>query len=255
MANGRTAESLAGESPTLGAVLGAAYVRGLRSSGVACTAKHFAAYTQETNRGLEGSGFVYSVDADERTMFEVYYAPVEAMIADGLAGVMCSYNRVNGTPACAAPELLERDLRSRLNFSGWVLSDWWAVSSPCAASRGLDQNMPGNDGSFDALHVLGANTDGEQTLRTMATRVLRGMLAAGDSPLGALAAPTCAVGCDCGPTLREANATSAAHVALAREVASSAAVLLKNEGGVLPRAVLAFLGDFPFLLSELATVL
>ena len=87
--NGRTAESLAGESPALGAVLGAAFVLGLQGAGVACVAKHFSVYTQETNRAIEGNGATqaYSTDVDERTLHEVYYWPVHAMIRAGLQGV------------------------------------------------------------------------------------------------------------------------------------------------------------------------
>lgn len=98
--NGRAAESMAGEEPTLGAIHGAAFVAAVQAEGVAATAKHFASYWQETNRGLEGGGVQYSSDADERTLFEVYYAPYASMIEAGLASVMCSFNRLNGTNAC-----------------------------------------------------------------------------------------------------------------------------------------------------------
>ena len=56
---------------------------------------------------------------------------------------MCSYNRVNGTAACANHQTLVDDLKGRLNFSGWVMSDWAATHSAVAAAKGgLDQEMP-----------------------------------------------------------------------------------------------------------------
>jgi len=37
---------------------------------------------------------------------------------------MCSYNKVNGTYACANKNILNNDLRDQLGFKGWVLTDW-----------------------------------------------------------------------------------------------------------------------------------
>ena len=48
--NGRFAEYLSGEEPLLGAALGGAYVRGVQSVGVAASAKHFVANSQEAMR-------------------------------------------------------------------------------------------------------------------------------------------------------------------------------------------------------------
>jgi beta-glucosidase-like glycosyl hydrolase len=42
---------------------------------------------------------------------------------------MCSYNAVNGKPACASPELLRGTLRRDLGFTGVIVSDCGAVDS------------------------------------------------------------------------------------------------------------------------------
>ena len=67
---------------------------------------------------------------------------------------------------------------------------------------------------------------------------------------GAYDAPLCTAGCDCEPFFYGVNVTSDAHVALARSIAASSAVLLKNGGanggGVLPlapSAVVALVGS------------
>ena len=39
----------------------------------------------------------------------------------------CAYNAVNGTHACGLRDLLSRDLRERMGFEGWVMSDWRAA--------------------------------------------------------------------------------------------------------------------------------
>ena len=87
---------------------------------------------QETKRSSQSS------DADERTLFEVYYPPFAAAVSAGVASVMCGYNRVNGVHACGNSHVLQRHLRQRLGFRGWVMSDWWAVHSAGGALRIAD---------------------------------------------------------------------------------------------------------------------
>ena len=82
-------------------------------------------------------------------------------------------------------------------------------------------------GDFDLgrLHAEGANPV------EMARRILRGMFMA-----NAFAQPVCSVGQDCWPYIYEAMATTSDHADLAHEIAIGSAVLLKNDGGVLPIA-------------------
>ena len=47
----------------------------------------------------------------------------------GASGVMCSYNKVNGTYACADAGALARDLKGTMGFRGFVQSDWGATHS------------------------------------------------------------------------------------------------------------------------------
>ena len=55
---------------------------------------------------------------------------------------MCSYNRIRRIWSCENPETLQRDLKERLGFEGWVMSDWGATHST-SINAGLDQEMPG----------------------------------------------------------------------------------------------------------------
>ena len=90
--------------------------------------KHWAFNEQETNRMNESSV------VDERTAWELYYPPFEAGVNAGAGSVMCSYNRVNGTHACGNEELLRRDLKQRMGFRGFVMTDWWALHHPAEQS-------------------------------------------------------------------------------------------------------------------------
>ena len=217
---GRNFEYMSGEDPHLGAAMGAPTVRGIQSRGVIATAKHYVLNNQEEQRGNMSS------DVDERTLRQIYLPPFAAAVEAGVGAIMCGYNRVNGAWACEDAETL-RTLRSELNFSGWVMSDWGAThSTAAAANAGLDMEMPG--GSFlttDALRRAIANGSlAPAAVARMATRVLTSMYAAGvmdaaqQQPAGT----------------PDANATSAAHDALAQRLATSAAVLLKNSGRLLP---------------------
>lgn len=246
---GRNAEYLSGEEPGLGAAMASALVGGVQSTGVVAVAKHFALNQQETDRD---STDVY---VDERALWEVYYPPFAAAVEAGVASVMCSYNKINGSHACGARGLLLRDLRGRMGFEGWVMSDWWAVHETEAAAEGVDQNMPGNDGYFSrealaGLEQAAGDTPIDETgglpaaapappaapaamgeaglpyglVGRMAFRVVRGAMR-----VGAYDGLGCHVGCDCGPVMMSAVATSAAHRDAARGIAAASVVLLKNE--------------------------
>ena len=46
--------------------------------------------------------------------------------------MMCSFNRINGDWSCGNNDTLRVDLKERLGFQGFVMSDWGAYScSPC----------------------------------------------------------------------------------------------------------------------------
>lgn len=66
---------------------------------------------------------------DVRRDLHASYTPAfKACILEGRAeSVMCSYNAVNGKPACASPELLQGTLRRDLGFEGVIVSDCGAV--------------------------------------------------------------------------------------------------------------------------------
>ncbi|HKR84033.1 MAG TPA: glycoside hydrolase family 3 C-terminal domain-containing protein, partial [Terriglobales bacterium] len=59
------------------------------------------------------------------------------------AGVMCSYNRVNGEYACDNQYLLTEVLKRSWKFPGFVLSDWGAAHSiEKASAAGMDHEQP-----------------------------------------------------------------------------------------------------------------
>lgn len=218
--NGRGFE-YAGEDPLLAGATAASLVRGIQSRHVIATVKHLALNDQETNRTTMSS------DASERVQQELYLPPFEAAVRAGVGAAMCAYNRVGGTYACSNRPLLTGTLKSRMGFSGFVVSDFMATHATSDANAGLDMELP-------AAKHFGGNLRAVSRARLddMAKRVLTSMFRIGlvDHP----------------PHRPLATATTASSLSVATRVAQSGAVLLRNTG-VLPIAPsarsIAVIGD------------
>ena len=204
--------------------MAAAATQGIQSKHVVANAKHFILNNQEVNRGD------VSVQISERALQEMYMPPFAASVKAGVGSIMCSYNRIGGgtdagSYSCEHNATLNTDLRDRLGFKGFVMSDWGATHST-SISQGLDQEMPGGDFMGDPLkkRVLSNGTDhiAESTVDRSVTRVLTPFFQVGlfDKPN-----PN---------TDDQANVSTAASMTVARELAENSTVLLKNAGGLLP---------------------
>ncbi|MEV6413553.1 glycoside hydrolase family 3 N-terminal domain-containing protein [Kribbella sp. NPDC051718] len=117
---GRVEETL-GEDPYLVGMLGSAYVRGLQSSGVIATLKHFAGYS--ASRAGRNHG---PVSIGRRELLDVILPTFEMAIGDA-GSVMTSYADLDGLPAGADSWLFTQVLRDEWGFAGTVVSDYWAV--------------------------------------------------------------------------------------------------------------------------------
>eukprot|EP00928_Gymnodinium_smaydae_P092142 TRINITY_DN75953_c0_g1_i1.p1 TRINITY_DN75953_c0_g1~~TRINITY_DN75953_c0_g1_i1.p1 ORF type:complete len:731 (-),score=98.44 TRINITY_DN75953_c0_g1_i1:312-2504(-) len=222
--NGRNFEYLSGEDPHLGAVLTSAYVLGVQSRGVMAVAKHFAFNEQETDRHSENS------EVDDRVAWELYYPPFQAAVDAGVGAVMASYNLVNGTHATESAALLQRDLKNKMGFEGFVMSDWLATYSADAISNGLDQEMPGTLPPGAPFNVSFTNESLSQPqrrphMKEAATRILSSVYRIGLDKRPGCIPPHCVE--------RATDQTSQSHRALARKAAIQALVMLKNDG-ILP---------------------
>ncbi len=207
------------EDPLLSGRIGAAFVRGVQSQGVATTAKHFVANDAEFERNT-----IDSV-VDERALRELYLLPFELIVKEGGGlGIMTSYNRLNGTYCSEHPELLKRILRDEWGFEGFIVTDWFSAGSTRISSEaGLDLQMPG-PGRFYGPALAQAVSAGEVEEDLLDAQVRR-MLGVWNR-MGALDQP------DDG---EERSIDRPEHRALAREAAIDSMVLLKNSG-LLPLA-------------------
>ncbi len=205
------------EDPLLSGEMAAAMIRGVQSTGTAASLKHFAVNNQEKRR------MTISAVVDERALRETYLRSFEIAVKKGRpATVMCAYNRLNGEYCSENKKLLTDILRDEWGFDGIVLSDWNAVHDRALGIlAGLDLQMPGNGGYNDAkiLEAVKSNALSEEDLDKVLCRVVSFILT-------------------CVQNKKESfEADKTKHHQLAVKAAEQCAVLLKNDGHLLPGSV------------------
>jgi beta-glucosidase len=122
-----------GEDPFLTGEIAAAEIQGIQSQHVMPQVKHFVGYDTDAD----------NVWMNDQTLHEIYVAPFDAAIRAGVSTIMCSYNHVNGTYACGNEYTLTKILRDELAFKGFVTSHWGATHDVTFINDGLDMEMPG----------------------------------------------------------------------------------------------------------------
>lgn len=235
---GRTGESY-GEDPYLAAEMAAGYVRGLMGRDpkylkAVPTAKHYFANNSEFDRHVGSS------DMDGRDMREFYLYPYKRLIEDEkLPSIMSSYNAVNHVPTSASAFYLDTLARRTYGMKGYVTGDCAAIEDIWnghyfvgtreeAAAAGLKAGVDSDCGSIYQRFAISA---WEQGLLSMAEidRALVNMftirMRTGEFDPEQMVPYT---------RFEPSRVSSAAHRALAAELAVRTPVLLKNEGRILP---------------------
>jgi beta-glucosidase len=119
-----------GEDPYLTGILGTSFVQGLQGSDpfylkADATPKHFVAHS-----GPEEGRDSFNTRASAHDLADTYLPAFHAVTTQGKsAALMCSYNAINGTPSCANDSLLQKRVRDRWGFGGYVVSDCDAVGN------------------------------------------------------------------------------------------------------------------------------
>lgn len=202
------------EDPYLAGKLAAGFLRGAEAQGVGTSLKHFAANSQEKSR------FTSDSVMDERTLRELYLTAFEIAVKEGRPStVMCAYPKLNGVHCSDNKALLTDILRTEWGFDGMVVTDWGAMNDRIEGFRaGCDLNMPGGSEYMEkkALAAVRAGTLPERCVDDAARRVLKLALRAAEM------------------RKEKASCDYEAHHALAGRAAAESAVLLKNDGGLLP---------------------
>lgn len=236
-----------GEDPYLTSRMGISFVRGLQGMDpvtgapldpkyrkLDATAKHFAVHS-----GPEADRHTFDVHPSRQDLYDTYLPAFEALVKEGdVHAVMGAYNRVYGESASASQFLLLDTLRRDWGFTGYVMSDCWAivdiwknhriVATPeQAAALAVKKGTELNCGSTYAKHLPLAVQQGlisEAELDDALTRLMTARMR-----LGMFDPPEQVKWAQIPYSVNQ----SPAHDALARKMAQESIVLLKNDG-VLP---------------------
>ena len=216
------------EDPYLSGKMAAAYVRGIQSEGIAACPKHFAVNSQELRRMASDSVL------DERTLRELYLTGFEIVVKEAAPKtIMSSYNLVNGTYANENAHLLQDILRRDWGFSGAVVTDWGGSNDHALGVKNgstLEMPAPGGDAVRELLKAVETGKISESDVDARLDELL-----------------TLVLDTHAAVQKHSRSFDADAHHALARRAAAESAVLLKNDGGILPLATgarVAVIGDF-----------
>ncbi|CAK9145207.1 unnamed protein product [Ilex paraguariensis] len=233
-----------GEDPILAAKYAASYVKGLQGNAgerlkVAACCKHYTAYDLDNWSGVDR--FHFNAQVSKQDIEDTFDVPFRECVMEGkVASVMCSYNQVNGIPACADPKLLRNTIRGAWRLNGYIVSDCDSVgvfydnqhytSTPEeAAADAIKAGLDLDCGDFLGLHTGDAIKKGilneadisDALVNTVTVQMRLGMFDGETSSqlFGNL-----------GPR----DVCTPAHQELALDAARQGVVLLKNHGPSLP---------------------
>ncbi|XP_073126538.1 probable beta-D-xylosidase 5 [Henckelia pumila] len=240
-----------GEDPYVVGEYAVNYVRGLqdvegtenatdlnsRPLKVAACCKHYAAYDVDNWLGIERYNFDARVT--EQDMQETFLKPFEMCVKDGdVSSVMCSYNKINGIPACADPRLLRGKIRGEWDLHGYIVSDcdsievminhqkWLKDEPEDAVAQALKAGLDLDCGNYYTNYARNSVSKGKVSEKDI------------DVALKYLYIVLMRLGFFDGiPQLEDLNMTNVCtseHIELATEAAREGIVLLKNTNQTLP---------------------
>ncbi len=228
-----------GEDPFLTSRMGVRFVQGLQGHDenymkAAACAKHFAVHS-----GPEGIRHGFDSKVSKQDLHETYLPAFKACVQEGkVEAVMPAYNSVNGVPCCANRELLTELLREQWGFAGHVVSDCGAIrdihehhgytktapeSAAAALNSGCDLNC-GNIYEYLPMAVRKGWVD-EARLDEAVTNLLTARM-----KLGVLDEKVATPFDEIPYTVVQSGPMQQLNL----KAAEKSAVLLKNEGNLLP---------------------
>nr|AJK31203.1 Xyl3A [Humicola insolens] len=207
---------------------------------IIATCKHYAGYDLESWQGTTRHDFDARITPQE--LAEYYMQPFQQCARDSKVGsIMCSYNRVNGVPACASDYLLNKVLREHWNWTesnNYITSDCEAVAdvslnhkyAPTLAAgtamcfnNGMDLSCE-YEGSSDIPGAWNSGALNETIVDRALVRLFQGLVHGGyfDGPTNEWA------------SLGRADVDTPYARQLALQSAIDGLVLLKNDRNTLP---------------------
>lgn len=237
---GRIEETF-GEDPYLVGEIGLAAIRGFQGTTLPLAKdKVYVTLKHMTGHGAPESGTnIGPATVSERTLRENFFPPFERAVTElPVMSVMPSYNEIDGIPSHANRWLLNDVLRGEWGFKGVVLSDYFAIrelitrhkmfdnpkdAAVAAMNATVDFETPDGEAYQLLPELVREGRISQDQIDTSVRRILKLKFLAGlfeDPYVDAKAAA------------KKTETPDA--IALAREAAREAVILLKNDKGVLP---------------------
>ena len=230
-----------GEDPYLTSQLGMSFVEGLQGNDpkyfrVIATPKHYAVHS-----GPESDRHRFNVDPTPHDLWDTYLPAFRATIVQAKAdSIMCAYNAIDNSPACASKELLQDILRGDWGFKGFVTSDCGAVDD--FYEPNAHHTSPDKESAAAAGIKAGTDTNCGTTYLALTRAVQKGLIKESeiDVSLKRLFTARMKLGLFDPPSqvpyasIPYSEVDSPAHRELALKSAHEAMVLLKNSNGTLP---------------------
>jgi beta-N-acetylhexosaminidase len=233
-----------GEDPAMAARMGAAFIRGLQSSGMIATGKHFPGHGDTGNN----SHLALPVVSVSRSRLDsVELVPFRAAVTSGVGAIMTFHGAMpaldsSGVPGTLSQKVITNLLRNELRFRGVIISDamdmrgvldqYGAVEAvKRAVAAGVDVLIQPLDVTETIDAVVAGVTEGRYTEARLDESVRR-ILEAKES-VGLHRRKL--VDLD---SLRYVVGDSA-HVSMARRIAERSITLVKDSAGQVPLALSA----------------
>ncbi|MBN1775906.1 MAG: glycoside hydrolase family 3 C-terminal domain-containing protein, partial [Clostridiales bacterium] len=235
---GRTYESFSSD-PQIVSSLALAYFQGQNDHGIAVTAKHFAGDGGVLYGTGEGDNLIDRGDVrmSHEEFMLLHVEPYRVLVDAGLKIVMASFSSLNGVKMTENTYYLTEVLKGDLGFTGFIVSDWEAIS-------GLSGD------SFDENVILAVNAGVDmmmepsrfaETVNAIISGVESGAIS--EDRVNDAVRRILTVKFDMGlfedPYLEDLSCEieelgSEKYRAIAKELVSKSMVLLKNEDDILP---------------------
>lgn len=235
---GRVSEG-PGEDPYLGAAYARAKVKGLQNDHssnenyVAACLKHFVGY------GAAEAGKDYNtVSMANHILYNNYLVPFRAAVEEGAQTAMASFNDLNGIPSTVNKWALRDILKDNMGLPGFVVSDANAIKECVVHGIAEDEK---DAGEKSAIAGLDMDMGTEIYINNLETSVKEGKVSMEDIDdacrrvlsvkmwLGLFDNPYVSEDC-----MKRYEEIPKEHKEIALGAAEKSAVLLKNEGNILP---------------------
>ncbi|MEI7499518.1 MAG: glycoside hydrolase family 3 C-terminal domain-containing protein [Bacteroidota bacterium] len=213
--NGRSAES-AGEDPFLASRIAENLVKGIQTTPVLATVKHYNCVNRQNNRFNNNE-----IVSEERLMSHYGLNFRRAIQEGGSFSLMSTYDIVNNIHASDNKFLLDTIVRQRWGFPFFMMSDWGSIlSSKMAIQATTDVCMGADNYKNDLLNLLNAGSITIEDINKAVRNVLKTKFMSGMF--------------DHYPGGNNLEVNSKEHQQIAYEAAQKTIILLKNTNNILP---------------------